>query len=226
MTFVRQIAFVAIKDLLVEWRSPARTSGLFVFALVIVVLVAFTSGTNVTALRQVAGGVLWIGALLASTRSLDQSFAIENDNGSLEGLVLWPVHPAAIFYGKALANWALMLTVMVALLPLTIAVFDARIVLSGWWLVAFLVLGTASVAAPGTLFTAITTQARASSVLLPLLLFPLVIPPLMAAGRGTTLVLEGDSMGRLPAWLAVLVVFNLLHWTLSGLLFGRVVEGS
>ena len=82
----------------------------------------------------------------------------------------------------------------------------------------------AALAAPGTLYGLITVQARGASVLLPLLLFPLVVPALLAVSRGTTVVMEGDPMDQGKSWLGLLIAFNAIHWSLSGLLYGRVAE--
>jgi heme exporter protein B len=195
----------------------------FFFAFAVILMVAFASPSE-GILRQQAGGTLWVGMLLASTRSLDQSWSVDMEHGALEGMVGWPVDSAALFYGKAAANTVLLTLVSVALTPLLIAMYDAPVRGSLVDLLAFMVLGAGALAAPGTLYGLITAKARGSSVLLPLLLFPLVVPALLAAAKGTTLVFEGDPMGQSGAWLALLGAFNALHWSLSGLLFGRILE--
>lgn len=233
--FFRQIFAIAYKDVRVELRSPVRLFGVFFFALALVFMVAFAAGSTTSVLAQIAGGTLWLGILLTSSRSLDQSFAIELDEGALEELVLWPVEPAAIFYGKAIANALVLFLVSSALTPLVIGVFNAPVfgTLPLTWpqyglrmalLILIIVLGCAALAAPGTLLAGITSRAKGSSVLLPLLLFPLVVPALMAAARGTTVVLEGDPFNQAPGWLAVLALFNAIHWSISGVLFRFVVE--
>jgi heme exporter protein B len=224
--FLVQVVAMARKDLAIELRSPVRFVGVAFFAVVLILMVAFAAGSTTRVLEQIAGGTLWVGLLLTSTRALDQSFATEHAEGAFEELVLWPVEPAAIFLGKAIANTVVLWLVAILLVPLVIAVYDAEV--RGDWplLAAFLALGCTALAGPGTLFTAITSRARGSSVLLPLLLFPLVVPALMAAARGTTVVLEGDLLGQSQGWLAILVVFNLLHWTLSTVLFGYVMEST
>jgi len=220
---IRQTAAVLYKELLVEWRDRSRISGLFFFAMAVVLLVAFASPSEGILARQ-AGGILWIGLLLASTRSLDQSFATEMEHGALEGLMLWPVDSRAVFYGKSLANTLVLLVVALAIVPLLFGMYGAELRGSPWMFLAFLVLGCAALGAPGTLFGAIVAQARGSSVLLPLLLFPLVVPAVLGAAKGTTVVMEGDPMGQGGSWLGLLVAFNGLHWSLSGLFFGRVLE--
>lgn len=224
---IRQIALIARKDLLIEWRSPSRISGLFFFALVLVVLVAFTADASPGVLKKTAGGTLWLGLLLASSRSLDLSYAVETDNDALSGLVLWPVAPAAMFYGKALANTLVLTVVGAALTPLVIAMYGAPIVggPTAWaQFLAILLLGSAALAAPGTFYALLTTRARANSVLLPLLLFPLVVPALLAASRATALLMDGDGMGEVPSWLGLLVAFDLIHWSVDGLLYGHIAE--
>jgi heme exporter protein B len=218
-----QIAGVLRKELLTEWRQRGRVSGIFWFALAVVLMVSFATPESAL-LPRIAGGTLWVGLLLASTRSLDQSYAVEHEHGALEGLVLWPVDPIAIYYGKAIANTVLLLLVSLALLPLLVAVFDAEVKGDPLELLGTIALGCAALAAPGTLYGLVTSQARGSSVLLPLLLFPLVVPAVLAAANATTRVLEGDPMNQVGGWMTVLLAFDAVHWSLSGLLYGRILE--
>ena len=220
---LRQIGAMFAKELLVEFRSPARITGLFFFALALLLMVAFASPSE-GALRDMAGGTLWIGLLIASTRSMDQSWSTEIEHDAAEGLLLWPVEPVAIFYGKALTNTVVLLVVAVALFPLLVALYDVQVRGSLMQLFGLAALGCGALAAPGTLYGLIVARARGSSVLMPLLLFPLVVPALLAASRGTTVVLEGDPMLQGSSWFALLGAFNVIHWTLNGLLFGRVLE--
>ena len=238
VTLVRQSLLVFAKDLLIELRSLSRLSGLVVFALAAVVVIAFTSdsssvvpvdgeGNPVRILFRgnQAAGALWLAALLASSRGLDQSMAVESEHGALEGMVLWPVRPAAIFFGKATANALILIVLCSILLPVLLALFNTSVEGSLGSLAALVVLGCGALAAPGTLYAALTGRARRSSVILPILLFPLVLPALLAAALGTSLVMQGDVQGQSGIAITIVGVFNLLHWTLGGLVFGRIVEG-
>jgi len=220
---LRQTLHMLGKEMLTEWRQRARISGVFWFAFAIVLMVAFAT-PNSAVLPQVAGGTLWLGLLLASTRSLDQSYAVELEHGAMEGLMLWPVDPIAIYYGKALANTLVLVLVAFALLPLVIAIFDAPVVGNPLNLIVIVLLGCMALAAPGTLYGLITSQARGSSVLLPLLLFPLVVPAVLAAANATTKVFEGDPMEQVPSWLALLTAFDIIFWSLSGIAYGKLLE--
>ncbi|MBA2321927.1 MAG: heme exporter protein CcmB [Deltaproteobacteria bacterium] len=237
---IAQTWVVLRKDLQIEFQRPARVTGIFFFALGLLLLVAAATPPS-GVLRALAPGTLWIGLFLASTRSLDQSYTVETETGALEGLALWPADARALFYGKALANTAVLVAVAMALLPLLVAVFDAPVRgitlanLFGWppggeggpylaGVLAFAVLGSAAIAAPGTLYGLIAAEARGSSVLLPLLLFPLVFPALLCAAKGTTVLFEGDPMGDASAWFQMLAAFTALHWSLSGVLYRRILE--
>jgi heme exporter protein B len=223
MIIPRQIAAMLWKELLTEWRMRARVSGIFWFSVVLVLIVAFANPAMHT-LKDIAGGTLWVAILLASTRSLDQSYAVELEHGAMEGLQLWPVDPIAMFCGKALANTLVLLLVSIAVLPALIAIYDPPLKGSALELLAVIVLGCAGIAAPGTVLGLITSQARGSSVMLPLLMFPLVVPALLAASSATSRLFEGDPMGQAPSWILLLVVFNAVHWSVSAVLYGRIFE--
>jgi heme exporter protein B len=211
------------KDVLLQWRTRAHVVATFVFGAAALLLFSFATGPDTASLRQHAGGFLWLALLLCSTLTLAESFDSEMEQRALEGLLLLPASPPALFYGKALANWAQLGLLGIALVPVMVVLYDApadRLLTLG----GVILLGTAGISAPGTLYAAMTAQARARQALLPLLLFPLVVPALLASVKSTGLVLTGDPMGQLPSWTALLVAFDVIYWSLCGLLFARVVE--
>jgi heme exporter protein B len=218
-----RVPAVAAKELLLEWRDPSRTTGLLVFSLALLLMVAFAM-PSVDLLREVAGGAVWLALLLASTRSLDQSLRVEVENGALEGMILWPVDPLAVYYGKALANALVLFAVALLITPIVVVLYHPPFRGNVGQLLGVLALGAAGLAAPGTLVATLTVQARGSSALLPMLLFPLVVPVVLASARATTLVFEGDPMDQVGAWILLLLAFDVLHWALDGLLFTRIVD--
>jgi heme exporter protein B len=194
-----------------------------VFGATLLLLLSFAVGPNATTLRQLAGGFLWVALLFSSTLALTESFRLEREHRAIEGLLLLGAHPAAIFYGKALANWLHLLVVGLALVPVMVVLYDPG--LSGiGGLIGILALGSAGISAPGTLHAGLASQIRAQQVLLPLLLFPLVVPVLIAAVRASSLLLLGDPMGQARSWALLLLAFNGIFWPLCGLLFGYVIE--
>lgn len=220
---MRQVVAAFSKDLLISWRSRAQALAVVVFGATTLLLLSFAVGPNAGALRQLAGGFLWVALLFSSTLALAESFRMEREQRGLEGLLLLGASPAAIFYGKALANWLQLLLVGLGLLPVMVVIYDPAMGRLPE-LVAVLALGTAALSAPGTLHAAMASQVRAQQILLPLLLFPLVVPVLIAAVRASALLLTGDPMGQAGSWALLLLAFNGVFWPLCGLFFGQVVE--
>ena len=211
------------KEMLLQWRSRAQATAAFIFGSTSLLLFSFAIGPNSEALRTFSAGFLWLGLLLSSTLTLADSFHAETEHRALEGLLLAGANAQAIYYGKALANWIQLTLLGIALTPVMVVLYDAGTTRLGMLLLV-IVLGGAGISAPGTLYAAMTSQLRARQTLLPLLLFPLIVPVLLASVKATSLVILGDPMGQVGSWLGLLFAFNAIYWSLCGLLFGRVVE--
>ncbi len=154
------------KDLLLQWRGRTQIVAIFAFGAATLLLFSFAIGPDSVALRQHAAGFLWLGLLLASTLSLAESFERETEEQALEGLLLLPASARALYYGKAMANCAQLALLGAALVPVMVVLYDAgttRLVP----LVGVIILGTAGLSAPGTLYAAMTAQTRARQTLLP-----------------------------------------------------------
>ena len=212
------------KELLLQWKTRAQAVAVFVFGATSLLLFSFAIGPNSGALRQHAAGFLWLALLLSSTLTLAESFHAEMEHRALEGLLLLPESPRSIYYGKAIANWLQLALLGIALVPIMVVLYDAGTPQLGA-LVVVILLGTAGISAPGTLYSAMTSQTtRGKQMLLPLLLFPLIVPVLLAAARATSLIILGDPMEQGASWLRLLAAFDAIYWSLCALLFDRVVE--
>lgn len=220
----KAMAIVVRKDLLIEWRTRARLNALVFFALATLLMFSFALGPDTALLRKNASGYLWLAILFASVLSLGESFRVETENHSLDGLKLAPTDTRAIFLGKAVGNTVMLWLLALLMTPVTVALYDVNIKEGFPALAGLLFLGCAAISAPGTLYAAIASNARARDVLLPLLLFPVLIPALLGSVKGTTLILEGDPMHQLSSWVGLIGAFNLLYWALGFALFPRVVE--
>jgi heme exporter protein B len=211
------------KELLLQWRTRGQFMAVFVFGAVTLLLFSFGIGPDASALRTFSAGFLWLGLLLSSTLTLADSFHAEMENRALEGLLLLPSDPRALYYAKAIANWLQLTILGIALVPVMVVLYDAgttRLLT----LLLIIVLGTAGLSAPGTLYAAMTAQLKAKQTLLPLLLFPLIVPVLLGSVKATSYVILGDPMGQARPWIVLLGAFDLIYWSLCGLLYGRVVE--
>ncbi|HYC59213.1 MAG TPA: heme exporter protein CcmB [Thermoanaerobaculia bacterium] len=211
------------KELLLQWRTRGQLMAVFVFGAAALLLFSFAIGPNASALRTFSGGFLWLGLLLSSTLTLAESFHAEMENRALEGLLLLPAEPRTLYYAKAIANWLQLMVLGIALIPVMVVLYDAGTTRLPTLLLV-VALGTAGLSAPGTLYAAMTAQLKAKQTLLPLLLFPLIVPALLASVKATSLVILGDPMGQARPWIVLLLAFDLIYWSLCGLLYGRVIE--
>jgi heme exporter protein B len=221
---LRQGLAVLSKDMLLDLRGRSRISAVLFFAVMTLLLFSFAAEPDPESMRRHAAGYLWLALLLSSILALGESFRSEVEDEALEGLRLLPVDPRALFYGKALSNTLFLLVLAVVLLPLALGLYAVEVRGSMTHLAGFIVLGSAGLAAPGSLYAAMTSRARGQDVLLPLLLFPLVVPVLIACVKGTGLCFSGDAMGQSSSLLSVVGAFDLVYWSVCGLLFGRVID--
>ena len=221
---MRHLGLILKKDLLIEWRSMSRLVGMSCYAITLLMLFAFAVGPDPEMLRAHASAYVWMSVVTVSTLLLSQSFQNELESDALEGLLLVPVPPASIFYGKAMANvvWILMLELVS--LPFAVLLFELDLLANPLAFFGILVLGAGGIAAPGTLYAGLTGRMASQQLMLPVLLFPLLVPTVMAAVKATNLIIDGDPFGQLSSWFAVMVAFNVIYWTLCGVMFSKVVD--
>lgn len=220
-----QTATILRKDVLLEWRGRARLLAVALFGVVTLVLFSFAVGPDAIALRQGAAGFLVLALLLSSTLSLSESFRLENEDRALEGLLLLPIEASALFYGKALGSMLFLLLLAPILAPVAMVLYSVELGPLAWLkLGGIWALAAAGLSAPGTLYAAMTQRLRSQDVLLPLLLFPLVVPVLLGSVKAVALVLGGDAMDQLGSWALLLLSFDVIYWSLCGVLFPHALE--
>lgn len=225
MSVAGAILTILRKDLLLEWRSRGRALAVVLFGIVALALFSFAAGADIQVLQGTAAGFLVLALLLSSTLGLTESFRLEQQDEAIEGLLLLPVRPVALFYGKALSN-TLFLSLLGPVLAAAAVLFYAVETSFGALLrlVLLWTLAAAGLSAPGTLYAAMTCRVRSQDVLLPLVHYPLVIPVLLASVKSIDLILNGDPMRQLPSWSLLLTSFAVIYWLLGGLLFSFAVE--
>jgi heme exporter protein B len=222
MGFLRKVLAIVQKDVAVELRTKEMLSSMFVFALLVIVIFNFAFELRVEDVRKVAPGVLWVTFVFAGMLGLSRSFVLEKDKGCLEGLLLCPVDRSAIYFGKMLGNVIFMTIVEAIILPIFSVLFNVS--LFEPLLVLIVVLGTLGFAGVGTLFSAMAVHTRAREVMLPVLLFPVVVPAMIAAVKATGGILDGLPFSEIAHWLRLLVVFDVVFLAISFMTFDYVVE--
>lgn len=221
---VGRAAAVAWKDLTAEWRTKANFNAVVFLAVLILLLFGFALGPDAEALRAAAAGVLWLTVLFGGVLAFNRSYQLELENGAIEALLLYPGDRKAIFLGKVVANLAFVLLVEALVVPLAAILYDLPLLRPLPGLAGVLLLGTFGFVVLGTFYAAMASRVRAREVLLPLLLFPMLIPVLVAAVEATAALLVGDPMGESGAWVRLLAVFDLIFFVASVLAFEYVIE--
>ena len=220
----RRIRAVAWKDITAERRSKAGFNSVLALAVTILVLFGFALGPEVQAMRDAAAGAVWLAALFAGVLAFNRSFQVELEGGALEPLLLYPGPRWTLFAGKLLAN-ALFVGLMLAIVVLVgITLFQVPIPAAWPALLGLLALGAAGLIVLGTFYAAIASRTRAREVLLPLLLFPMLIPVLVAAVSASKAVLNGDLMHEAGAWIRLLIAYDVIFLAAAFLTFENVIE--
>lgn len=220
----RQARAVLWKDLLAERRTKVNFNAVVAFAAVTLLLAGFALGPDAEALRAAAVGIIWLTILFAGVLAFNRSYHGELETGALEALLHYPGDRRAIFVGKLLANLAFVLLVEVIVVPMASVLYHVEILGAAPALAGVLFLGTLGFVTLGTFYAAMASRVRSREVLLPLLLFPMLTPLLLAAVECTRAVLQGDVMGDWRAWLRVLVAFDAIFLAATLLAFEYVIE--
>ncbi len=223
MSYIRKILAIVAKDVAAELRTREMISSMVVFSLLVILIFNFAFDLRADNQQALAPGVLWVAIAFAGMLGLSRSFIMEKDRGSMEGLLLTPVDRSAIYLGKMLGNVFFMAVVEAIILPIFVVLFNLSAgdlpLLAG-----VMILGTVGLAGVGTLFSAMAVHTRAREVLLPILLFPVVVPAMLAAVKLTAAILDRLPFAEVQHWFSLLVAFDVVFTTLSLILFDYVVE--
>jgi heme exporter protein B len=225
---------VARKDLLIERRAKAAFNAMAFFAGLVLLTFGFAFGPDVpageagqgTLLQQLAPGLIWVTVLFAGVLAVDRSFQVELERGggALNALRLYPGDRKAIYVGKLMANVTVMFVMEMLVCPVAGILYSLDLWPKLPGLAGVAILTTTGFASVGTFYAALTANLRARQVLLPLLMFPVLVPVILGAVKATDLVFHGDPMGELGSWLQLLGAVDVLFLTTCLLVFEFVLE--
>lgn len=216
MNFVRVVWLVVRKDLLVELRSREILYTTVFFAVSCVLVFAFGFVREGQAMGDVGAGILWIAVAFSGTLALGRAFERERQSETLRALLLAPVDRPALYVAKLIGVLTLMTAVEIVVVPLVALLFQAPLFRHLPMLLGLLLAGTVGFTAVGTMFGAMLARARSRDVLLPVLLYPITIPVIIAGVRGTSALLQADPDPAIArAWLSLLLSFDVVFITLA-----------
>jgi heme exporter protein B len=220
--FLRALGAIIWKDLAAELRSRELLSAMLVFALLVILIFNFALELDAQTRYNVAAGVLWVTFAFAGTLGLNRSMAMEKDRGCLDGLLLAPVDRSAIYFGKMFGNLIFMLLVEVIVLPVYSLLYNVNLFQPG--LIVVTLLGSMGYVAVGTLLASMAVQTRTRDILLPILLFPVMIPLFIAAVKASGGFLQGIPMDEIWPWLNLLLVYDVVFIAVAFMVFDYIVE--
>jgi heme exporter protein B len=220
--FFKAVFAIAWKDLAAELRSRELLSAMLVFALLVILIFNFAIELEPKLRLTITPGVLWVTFAFAGTLGLNRSMAVEKDRGCLDGLLLAPVDRSAIFFGKMIGNLVFMFIVELIVLPIYSILYNTNLFIPGLLLV--ILLGSIGYVTVGTLLSSMAVQTRTRDMLLPILLFPVIVPVLLSAVKASGGYLQGLEVTAISPWLNLLVVYDVIFLAVAYMVFDFVVE--
>jgi heme exporter protein B len=213
-----------VKDLRIEWRSREAINSMLFFALLVVVLFSLAFSPRGAFSQEISGGVICVATLFASMSALNQAWAREIRHQVLDAQRMAPTPGADLFLAKVIANFLFVSIVQLVLAPVFLVFYNLRVQGQAWQLALVLPLGTWALVANGTFFAALSIRSRNRELLLPLILFPIFMPALLAMVLATGSILTGDSDPSL--WIKMLAGYDIIFTTVSLLLFDVVLHAE
>jgi heme exporter protein B len=221
---LRRASAILRKDLLTELRTRQGISAMLSFAALVLFLFSFAIGPNTALLGQLAGGLIWVAIIFTGTLSLSRAFQTEELAGGIRLLRAYPGDPRAILLGKLAGNLVLLSILEILLFPAAGILFQVDFLPHLGPLLLVAALGTFGFSIVGTFFSALTVHARARELLLPLLLFPALIPVVLGAVGATDEILKGDPLGRLAGWVQLLASYDVILFVVCLWIFPVILE--
>lgn len=210
------------KDLLQEWRSKDMLTSMLAFAILSLFIFNYAMELDPLQRAELATGVIWVVIMFSGTLGLNRSFLAEQEQGSFDALVMAVPDVAVIWLAKQISNFLIMLILIFITLPVYSVLYNQNLLVPLFLMV--LVLGAWGFSAAGTLISGMTVQTRMRDLLLPVLLFPVLMPVNMAVVKAGQGVISGADFSTYQVWISILIVYGIIMTTISLLVFDYVIR--
>lgn len=220
--YLRQVAALLWKDVAIELRTKDVILAVLVFSLLAITMFLFSFDLRADNILPVSPGILWVAIIFSGTLGLGRSYAHERERGSMEGLLLCPVDRSAVYVAKLLTTVVYMIAAVTILLPVFAGVFGVPALSVP--IIAVILLGVIGFASVGTVFGAMAVNTRAREVMLPVLLFPVLVPLVIATVKATGMFMDGQPWSAARVWLELLVGFDAVYLVVSFIVYEFVIE--
>lgn len=222
--YFSQVMTIIWKDFITEIKTRELFSSMFIFALLVVIIFIFSINLSLIQASEVGPGVLWVAFLFAGTIGLNRSFMLEKENDCLQGLLLAPMDRTALYFGKLVSNLVFLLIMEVFTLPLFMVFFNIDLLPHLLPLLYVIFVGTLGFCAVGTLLSSLSANLKTRDIMLPILLYPLIIPIIIGSVRMTGQVLAGEPLSSMMNWVSLTLCFDIIYIAISIMVIDFVLE--
>ncbi len=223
-TYFRQISAIVWKDFVTELKTRELFSSMFVFAVLVIIIFIFTVDLSITNSTEVGPGVLWVAFFFAGTIGLNRSFMLEKENGCMQGLLLTPADRTAIYFGKMISNLAFLTIMEAFILPIFMIFFNIDLAPHFFPLILVIFLGSLGFCAIGTLLASLASNLKTRDIMLPILLYPLMVPIAIGSVRMTSKVLSGEPLADMMNWVGLTLCFDIIFIGAAVMTIDHVLE--
>ncbi len=223
-SYLGQIKAILWKDFLTEYKTRELFSSMFVFAVLVILIFIFSVDLSLVNSNEVGPGVLWVAVIFAGTLGLNRSFTLEKEDSGLQGLLLAPIDRSAIYFGKMLSNLVFFLIMEAFILPVFMVFFNIDLLANLGPLLFVLLIGTLGFSILGTLLSSLSSNLKTREIMLPLLLYPLMVPIAIGAVRLTSHVLGGGELGDMMNWVGMILCFDVIFLAVSIMTIDHILE--
>jgi len=222
--YMNQVAAIIWKDFAIELKTRELFVSMFIFALLVILIFIFSVDLSIVNANEVGPGVLWVAILFSGTIGLNRSFMLEKENHCLQGLMLAPVDRSAIYFGKMISNLAFLLIMEAFILPIFMIFFNVDLISHLLPILFVILIGTIGFSALGTLLSSLSANLKTRDIMLPILLYPLMVPIAIGSVKMTSHVLAGEGLSSVMNWVGLILCFDVIFIGVSILTIDYILE--
>lgn len=222
--YLDQVTAIVWKDLVTELKTREMFSSMFVFSVLVILIFIFSINLSIVNANDVGPGVLWVAFVFSGTLGLNRSFTMEKDNSCLQGMMLTPVDRTAIYFGKLISNLLFLLIMEAFILPVFMVFFNVDILRNLLPLLFVIFLGTIGFCALGVLLSSMASNLKTREIMLPILLYPLLVPVVIGSVKMTGQLLAGKSLADMTNWIGLIASFDIIYVAVSIMTIDHILE--
>ena len=222
--FVSQIMAIVWKDFVTEFKTRELFSAMFIFALLVILIFIFSVNLSIVKASEVGPWILWVAFLFSGTLGLNRSFVLEKENGCLMGLILAPADRTTIYFGKLISNFVFLTAMELFILPLFMVFFNIDLLEHLLPLLLVIFLCTLGFCTLGTLLSSLSSNLKTREIMLPILLYPLLVPIVIGVVRMTGQILAGEPLSGMMNWIGLTASFDIIYIGVSIMTIDHILE--